>query len=60
MVAAQPSGKDRRIAVRTATPMKRPAQPEEITPAFVLLASPHCSSYIAGEIPPITGGYSGG
>ena len=25
------------------TPMKRPAQPEEIAPAYVFLASPHCS-----------------
>jgi len=43
-----------------ATPMKRPAQPEEIAPAFVFLASPQCSSYITGEILPIIGGYSGG
>lgn len=42
------------------TPMKRPAQPEEIAPAFVFLASAHCSSYITGEILPIIGGYSGG
>jgi NAD(P)-dependent dehydrogenase (short-subunit alcohol dehydrogenase family) len=41
-------------------PMKRPAQPEEIAPAFVFLASPSCSSYITGEILPIIGGYSGG
>jgi len=41
-------------------PMKRPAQPEEISPAFVFLASPHCSSYITGEVLPIIGGYSGG
>jgi NAD(P)-dependent dehydrogenase (short-subunit alcohol dehydrogenase family) len=39
------------------TPMKRPAQPEEIAPAFVFLASPQCSSYITGEILPIVGGY---
>jgi hypothetical protein len=42
------------------TPMKRPAQPEEIAPAFVFLAAPCCSSYITGEILPIIGGYSGG
>jgi NAD(P)-dependent dehydrogenase (short-subunit alcohol dehydrogenase family) len=42
------------------TPMKRPAQPEEIAPAFVFLASPHCSSYITGEILPVIGGYGGG
>jgi NAD(P)-dependent dehydrogenase (short-subunit alcohol dehydrogenase family) len=40
--------------------MKRPAQPEEIAPAFVFLASPQMSSYITGEILPILGGYSGG
>lgn len=43
-----------------ATSMKRPAQPEEISPAFVFLAAPSCSSYITGEILPIIGGYSGG
>ncbi len=43
-----------------ATPMKRPAQPEEIAPAFVFMAAPSCSSYITGEILPIIGGYSGG
>lgn len=42
------------------TQMKRPAQPEEIAPAFVFLASPHCSSFITGEILPILGGYRGG
>ena len=39
------------------TVMKRPAQPEEIAPAYVFLASPQCSSYITGEILPIIGGY---
>jgi NAD(P)-dependent dehydrogenase (short-subunit alcohol dehydrogenase family) len=38
-------------------PMKRPAQPEEIAPAFVFLASGHCSSYITGEVLPVIGGY---
>lgn len=38
-------------------PMKRPAQPEEIAPAYVFLASRQCSSYITGEILPIIGGY---
>src|SRR5437899_187783 len=42
------------------TPMKRPAQPEEIARAFVFLAAPSCSSYITGEVLPIIGGYSGG
>jgi NAD(P)-dependent dehydrogenase (short-subunit alcohol dehydrogenase family) len=44
----------------TDTPMRRPAQPEEIAPAYVFLASPQTSSYITGEILPIIGGYSGG
>jgi len=42
------------------TAMKRPAQPEEIAPAYVFLASAQCSSYITGEILPIIGGYTGG
>jgi NAD(P)-dependent dehydrogenase (short-subunit alcohol dehydrogenase family) len=42
------------------TPMKRAAQPEEIAPAYVFLASAQCSSYITGEILPIIGGYAGG
>jgi NAD(P)-dependent dehydrogenase (short-subunit alcohol dehydrogenase family) len=41
-------------------PMKRPAQPEEIAPAYVFMAAPSCASYITGEILPIIGGYSGG
>ncbi|MDP9198617.1 MAG: SDR family oxidoreductase [Pseudomonadota bacterium] len=40
-------------------PMKRPAQPEEIAPAFLFLASAQCSGYISGEILPVVGGYSG-
>jgi NAD(P)-dependent dehydrogenase (short-subunit alcohol dehydrogenase family) len=40
------------------TPMKRPAQPEEIAPAYVFFASEQCSSYITGEILPIIGGYT--
>lgn len=38
-------------------PMKRPAQPEELAPAYVFLASEQCSSYITGEILPVIGGY---
>ncbi|WP_431854798.1 SDR family oxidoreductase [Azospirillum sp.] len=38
-------------------PMRRPAQPEEVAPAYVFLAAPVCSSYITGEIIPILGGY---
>lgn len=37
--------------------MGRPAQPEEIAPAYVFLASPQLSSYITGEILPVVGGY---
>ncbi len=37
------------------TDMKRPAQPEEISPAYVFLAAPACSSYITGVVLPITG-----
>ena len=36
--------------------MKRPAQPEEISPAYVFLASAVCSSYMTGVILPIIGG----
>ena len=38
------------------TPLKRPAQPEEIAPAYVFLASDADSSYITGEILAIMGG----
>lgn len=41
------------------TPMRRPAQPEELAPAYVFLASPQMSSYITGEILPVVGGYAG-
>ncbi|MDO1560082.1 SDR family oxidoreductase [Brevundimonas sp. 2R-24] len=37
--------------------MKRPAQPEELAPAYVFLASPQSGSYITGEILPVIGGY---
>jgi NAD(P)-dependent dehydrogenase (short-subunit alcohol dehydrogenase family) len=42
------------------TEMKRPAQPEEIAPAYVFLAAPCCSSYITGIELPIMGGVPGG
>ena len=38
------------------TPMNRPAQPEEIAPAFVFFASNVDSSYITGEVLSILGG----
>jgi NAD(P)-dependent dehydrogenase (short-subunit alcohol dehydrogenase family) len=37
------------------TEMKRAAQPEELSPAYVFLASPVCSSYITGIVLPVTG-----
>ncbi|HYB98778.1 MAG TPA: SDR family oxidoreductase [Candidatus Limnocylindrales bacterium] len=37
-------------------PMKRPAQPEEIAPAFVFLSSAVDSSYITGEVLTLLGG----
>ena len=39
--------------------MGRPAQPEEISPAYVFLASPVCSSYVNGVILPVMGGPHG-
>lgn len=39
--------------------MRRPAQPEEISPAFVFLASPVTASYINGAILPVMGGPRG-
>jgi NAD(P)-dependent dehydrogenase (short-subunit alcohol dehydrogenase family) len=35
--------------------MGRAAQPEELSPAFVFLASPVCSGYITGIVLPVTG-----
>ncbi len=39
--------------------MGRPAQPEELSPAFVFLASPVMSSYVNGIILPVMGGPKG-
>jgi NAD(P)-dependent dehydrogenase (short-subunit alcohol dehydrogenase family) len=38
------------------TPLKRPAQPEELAPAYVFLASEADSSYITGIVLPVLGG----
>ena len=37
------------------TDMKRVAQPEELSPAYVFLAAPVCSGYITGIVLPVTG-----
>jgi NAD(P)-dependent dehydrogenase (short-subunit alcohol dehydrogenase family) len=39
--------------------MGRPAQPEELSPAYVFLASPVMSSYVNGAILPVMGGPRG-
>jgi NAD(P)-dependent dehydrogenase (short-subunit alcohol dehydrogenase family) len=39
--------------------MKRPAQPEEVSPAYVFLASPVMSSYVNGVVLPVMGGPRG-
>ena len=41
------------------TDFKRPAQPEELSPAYVFLASPACASYITGIVLPVTGSVGG-
>jgi NAD(P)-dependent dehydrogenase (short-subunit alcohol dehydrogenase family) len=37
------------------TDMKRAAHPEELSPAYVFLASPVCAGYITGIVLPVTG-----
>jgi NAD(P)-dependent dehydrogenase (short-subunit alcohol dehydrogenase family) len=53
-----PSDKSARDVARfgTDTPMKRPAQPEEIAPAYVFFASEADSSYVTGEVLTLLGG----
>jgi NAD(P)-dependent dehydrogenase (short-subunit alcohol dehydrogenase family) len=41
------------------TDMKRAAQPEEVSPAYVFLASPVCAGFITGVILPVMGGVTG-
>jgi len=52
--ADQPAEKVARFGADT--PLKRPAQPEEIAPAFVFFASEADSSYITGEVLTLLGG----
>lgn len=49
-----PSGKEANEVTKFGanTPMTRPAQPEELAPAYVFLVSPQCSSCITGEVCP--------
>jgi NAD(P)-dependent dehydrogenase (short-subunit alcohol dehydrogenase family) len=56
--ADQPASKIKDFG--SSTSMQRPAQPEEIAPAYVFLASPLCSSYITGIVLPVMGGVVGG
>jgi NAD(P)-dependent dehydrogenase (short-subunit alcohol dehydrogenase family) len=53
-----PSDKDAKDVAKFGadTPMKRPAQPEEIAPAFVFFAAESDSSYITGEVLTLLGG----
>ena len=39
--------------------MQRPAQPEEVAPAYVFLASPVLLEYITGLVLPVVGGVVG-
>ena len=39
--------------------MGRPAQPEELSPAYVFLAAPACASYLSGIVLPVMGGPRG-
>ncbi len=39
--------------------MARPAQPEEISPAYVFLAAPVCAGYVNGIVLPVMGGPRG-
>lgn len=47
---------EKTAAFGDSVPMKRPAQPEEIAPAYVFLASTADSSYITGEVVNLFGG----
>src|SRR6476661_8376807 len=51
--ADSPADKVREFGKKT--DMKRPAQPEELSPAYVFLAAPVCSGYITGIVLPVTG-----
>jgi len=48
--------KDKSAVFGADSPMKRPAQPRELAPAFVFLAAGSDSSFVSGEILGVTGG----
>jgi NAD(P)-dependent dehydrogenase (short-subunit alcohol dehydrogenase family) len=52
--ADQPAQRVRKFGQSSA--MGRPAQPEELAPAYVFLAAPSCASYISGAVLPVMGG----
>jgi len=49
-------GKEKNASFGSHYPIKRPAQPRELAPAFVFLAAGTDSSYVSGEILAVTGG----
>ena len=49
------SGAEKMAEFGKKTDMKRAAQPEELSPAYVFLASPVCAGYITGIVLPVTG-----
>jgi NAD(P)-dependent dehydrogenase (short-subunit alcohol dehydrogenase family) len=57
------SGKNRKQPVQAGARKQPqnplPDQPEELSPAYVFLASPVCSSYISGTVLPVMGGPHG-
>jgi NAD(P)-dependent dehydrogenase (short-subunit alcohol dehydrogenase family) len=53
-VADKPAGEVSTFGAQT--PMERPAQPEEIAPAYVFFASEADSSYVTGEVLTLLGG----
>lgn len=55
-IADQGTGPEKAETFGSKAPMQRPAQPEEIAPAYVFLASDADSSYITGIILPEMGG----
>jgi NAD(P)-dependent dehydrogenase (short-subunit alcohol dehydrogenase family) len=46
---------DKIVQVRREHHLRAPAQPEELSPAYVFLASNACSSYVTGIVLPVTG-----